>query len=515
MAAPITNDSFSQQVTEAFNMLKYASPQQMQAAAQFVQRNPQSPEAIALAMASQWQQQMRSAPPAPTSTILDQKLAQIPAEQGIVSAGANQYALQADPYNAGIGAASGGLVALARGGEVRGFAEGDTAGLEPSAIVKMLQHDPSRVEAVKQWFAESAEPMGAGWGNRAAGLSTPTEADYAVAQPAESAPQEEAPPQQMPPKADKPKADKPKASKKEAAVPKQVEQAIVQEAVQNNVQAHATNSQPAQSLDDLVRKYEEMYGKNIDYASIQQQVSEAQKDLLEAKKELLPTAVTQGLVGLLSAYGQPYAVGGTQYRRGLNEALASGILSGMQGYEEGKRGVASRTKDIRDLLTSQQKLRGDTTGAAITAAIQSQQAQETARTHAAQEQIDRDTLEKFKIPGMLSEDRYRQGMLDVAKNRGAGGAGGAGGMSLKEKQFVLNDLKAQAARVENRLKDMSLNPEARAQYTRQLDQLVAQMAALSSGGEAPALAPAENPVASLGSLVPGKGSVFKFVPSQQ
>ena len=88
-------------------------------------------------------------------------------------------------------------------------------------------------------------------------------------------------------------------------------------------------------------------------------------------------------------------------------------------------------------------------------------------------------------------------------------------MSLKEKQFVLNDLKAQAARVENRLKDMSLNPEARAQYTRQLDQLVAQMAALSSGGEAPALAPAENPVASLGSLVPGKGSVFKFVPSQQ
>jgi hypothetical protein len=515
MAAPITNDSFSQQVTEAFNMLKYASPQQMQAAAQFVQRNPQSPEAIALAMASQWQQQMRSAPPAPTSTILDQKLAQIPAEQGIVSAGANQYALQADPYNAGIGAASGGLVALARGGEVRGFAEGDTAGLEPSSIVKMLQHDPSRVEAVKQWFAESAEPMGAGWGNRAAGLSAPTEADYAVAQPVESAPQEEAPPQQMPPKADKPKADRPKASKKEAAVPKQVEQAIVQEAVQNNVQAHATNSQPVQSLDDLVRKYEEMYGKNIDYASIQQQVSEAQKDLLEAKKEMLPTAVTQGLVGLLSAYGQPYAVGGTQYRRGLNEALASGILSGMQGYEEGKQGVASRTKDIRDLLASQQKLRGDTTGAAITAAIQSQQAQETERAHTAQEQLERDLLEKVRIPDMLSETAYRQGMLDVAKSRGAGVAGG---MSLKEKQFVLNDLKAQAARVENRLKDMSLNPEARAQYTRQLDQLVAQMAALSSGGEAPALAPAENPVASLGSLAHGQGrpgSDAKFVPLQQ
>jgi len=146
MTAAITDDSYNQQVTSIFDFLKNASPQQLAQVSQVVQRNPQSPEATALAMATNYQQQMRSGQAqAPQQTVYQKQIGQLlasmqpqqapPMQSGIAAAGPNQFALQAaaqqDPMrNAGIGAApentpqqaaTGGLVALAQGGAVRGF----------------------------------------------------------------------------------------------------------------------------------------------------------------------------------------------------------------------------------------------------------------------------------------------------------------------------------------------------------------------------------------------------------
>lgn len=141
-----TDENYGQKVTSLFDMLKLAPPDQLQSLAQSVQQNPDSPEATALAMATQYQQQASSQQQqAPAQTVFQQKIAQLqqsmnPMQGGIADIGANQYAMQdasqQDPMrNAGIGAApenaappqgaaTGGLVALAQGGAVRHFFNG-------------------------------------------------------------------------------------------------------------------------------------------------------------------------------------------------------------------------------------------------------------------------------------------------------------------------------------------------------------------------------------------------------
>ena len=142
MPGIVTNENYTKQINDAFAALKYASPQQLQFVAQQVQGNQQSPEALALAMATQFQQEARQPNPTPPqSTVLQQKLASIaPQGPGIGAVAPNQMAFnqaaQQDPMrNAGIGAApentpqmaTGGLVSLAHGGPVRGYAGGGSA----------------------------------------------------------------------------------------------------------------------------------------------------------------------------------------------------------------------------------------------------------------------------------------------------------------------------------------------------------------------------------------------------
>ena len=158
MAAPVTNQNYTQQINQAFDMLKYATPQQMQVVSQQVQQNPNSPEAMALAMAAQYQQQARAPrPQAPQGTVLQQKLAEFQqtSPQGLPQVGQNQMAMQQaaqqNPmFGAGLAvapenteqapapqqmAATGGITALARGGEVRGFEDGGDAALDPLSNV--------------------------------------------------------------------------------------------------------------------------------------------------------------------------------------------------------------------------------------------------------------------------------------------------------------------------------------------------------------------------------------------
>lgn len=159
MAAPVTNQNYTQQINQAFDMLKYATPQQMQVVSQQVQQNPNSPEAMALAMAAQYQQQARAPrPQAPQGTVLQQRLGEFQqtSPQGLPQVGQNQMAMQQaaqqNPmFGAGLAvapenteqapqqmAATGGITALAHGGEVRGFEVGG-----PLKSLKNLNVDPN------------------------------------------------------------------------------------------------------------------------------------------------------------------------------------------------------------------------------------------------------------------------------------------------------------------------------------------------------------------------------------
>lgn len=157
MAAPVTNQNYTQQINQAFDMLKYATPQQMQVVSQQVQQNPNSPEAMALAMAAQYQQQARAPrPQAPQGTILQQKLQEFQqtSPQGLPQVGQNQMAMQQaaqkNPmFGAGLAvapenteqapapqqmAATGGITALAHGGEARRFYDGKLAEVEGGSL---------------------------------------------------------------------------------------------------------------------------------------------------------------------------------------------------------------------------------------------------------------------------------------------------------------------------------------------------------------------------------------------
>lgn len=179
MSASVVNQAYSQQVNQAFDLFKTFTPQQMQQMGQQVAQKPNSPEAVAFASAAQYQQQMRAPQPqAPQGTIFQQKLQEFQqtSPQGLPSVGGNQMAMQQaaqqDPMrNAGIGAApenmpapqpqgqaaTGGLVALAQGGEIRHF--DGTAGsytADPLAGLKNLNIDPNDPNLETKYAEEGA-----------------------------------------------------------------------------------------------------------------------------------------------------------------------------------------------------------------------------------------------------------------------------------------------------------------------------------------------------------------------
>ena len=165
----ITDDSYTKQVNDAYEFLKMASPQQLAAIGQQVQKNPNSPEAMALAMATQYQQQAKQNVQPPQGTILSKQLAALQQPAGIPNVGPNQMALQQaaaqNPNMAGIaaapenmplpqGAATGGLVSFAHGGEVRGFTEGGSSNSRFSwynQANEPEQASPEWKAAVEKW----------------------------------------------------------------------------------------------------------------------------------------------------------------------------------------------------------------------------------------------------------------------------------------------------------------------------------------------------------------------------
>ena len=179
MSVPVTNQPYSQQNNQLFEWAKTATGPQIAAAKNGLPKD--SPLLLAIGMGVQYQQQARAPhPQAPQKTVMEQKLGEFAqtSAQGLPSVGGNQMAMQQavqqDPMrNAGIGiakentqapqdpmqaqAATGGLVALAHGGEVRHFGgpDGSYTG-DPLAGLNNLNVDPNDPNLESQFNLQSA-----------------------------------------------------------------------------------------------------------------------------------------------------------------------------------------------------------------------------------------------------------------------------------------------------------------------------------------------------------------------
>lgn len=339
MAAPVTNQNYTQQVNQAFDMLKYATPQQMQIVTQQVQQNPNSPEAIALAMASQYQQQARAPQPqAPQGTILEQKLAQFqqtagPAQGGLPAVGQNQMnlqqAAQQDPMrNAGIGiapenteappepqeqtAATGGIVALAEGGQIRQF---DTGGATSTQGLGSLDRFAKPDDTDIGYEGPYEEPV---------------KTKIARLDPAETP------------------ANPNSSAAKDAASP---------------------------TAKEAIAQYRELLGSEAD---LSEEVSMAKDMAKEAGRDKNMNAMIQGIGGMLSAK-TPYT----------SQAVGAGLLAGASGYAQGATEERSAQKDLMALQAAHKKalVSGDREAATMYLNSMAKQQEAAAAAKAKQQEI--------------------------------------------------------------------------------------------------------------------------------
>lgn len=322
MSAPVTNQAYSQQVNQAFDMLKYATPQQMQVVSQQIQQNPNSPEALAAAMAMQFQQQARAPhPQAPQQTVLQQKLQEFQqtSPQGLPSVGGNQMAMQQqaqqDPmFGAGLAvaqenspqeqapqpqapqqAATGGLVALAHGGEVRRFANGGLGDL-----TKYLSQG-----------AENPNKFDAAAFNMDSGV-------------------EEVP-------------------EKIKIAPEGIDDVLFAPADTSS----AARNEAAPTYRERKDAIKELLGAPEDYS---EEISAAKEDTANARRDKGLMALTQGIGGMLSAQ-TPY----------IGQALGAGLMAGASGYAQGAKDEQSANKDLIALQLAHKKalVSGDKEAATI------------------------------------------------------------------------------------------------------------------------------------------------------
>lgn len=353
MPMPITNSSYSQQINDAFNVLKYAPADKLQALAAQVQANPQSPEAMALAMATQFQAEMRQpSAQAPQQTVMEQKLAQL---QGLPAVGANQVAFnqaaQQDPMqNAGIAAAPentgeaapeeampeeapeeapqeaapeeapqeaavGGIVSLAHGGQVRGFAGGSLANAEEAAQWRGRNYD-AQGQLIPDEEDVGDEEADGGYNAN----------DYVNARNA-------------------PKVKEPREGDEEIHEPAPGSSA-------ERMRDKARSDELKQAAADI----EELYGPSYEMSSELKNKLEAK--ITGANKEKWITALAQGLGGMLTAQ-TPY----------MSQALGQGLLAGVSGYQQGAKEEGAAEDLLTQLQMGQEKERAAEHRGAMTYAM--------------------------------------------------------------------------------------------------------------------------------------------------
>lgn len=432
MAAPVTNQNYTQQINQAFDMLKYATPQQMQTVSQQVQQNPNSPEAMALAMAAQYQQQARTPrPQAPQGTILQQKLQEFQqtSPQGLPQVGQNQMAMQQaaqkNPmFGAGLAvapenteqapapqqmAATGGITALAHGGEVRGFAglDGSLAEVEKGSLDTLTaladKEEEDEIGNEGKWFdnfAKQAKSTGTdlldkykAYTNTApsAGLpsinlggdpSSPTGAykaptldtaisDMGIPTTGGTNPKikstlsdfEEAP------KA-KPKVKAHHSKKDSAPAPGSSAEAIAASPTAKGetykTPEVAAVLPAALTAEESIAEYQKLLGPEADMS---EEVGMAREAAANARRDKGIGALVGGIGGMLSAQ-TPY----------MGQAVGAGLMSGLSSYQQGAKEQGTADKELMALQMAQKKsdLAGHRTAAEAYIGAQTKMAEKAA-----------------------------------------------------------------------------------------------------------------------------------------
>ena len=374
MSAPVTNQAYSQQVNQAFDMLKYATPQQMQVVSQQIQQNPNSPEALAAAMAMQFQQQARAPhPQAPQQTVLQQKLQEFQqtSPQGLPSVGGNQMAMQQqaqqDPmFGAGLAvaqenspqeqtpqpqapqqAATGGLVALAHGGEVRRFANGGLGDL--TKYLSQGEADPNAYgadSAIASMLNENTTPM----------LNVDDE-----------------------------------PTQKTKLAPIGIDDVLFAPADTSS----AARNEAAPTYRERKDAIKELLGAPEDYS---EEISAAKEDTANARRDKGLMALTQGIGGMLSAQ-TPY----------IGQALGAGLMAGASGYAQGAKDEQSANKDLMALQLAHKKALVSGDKEAATILLNNMAEQEKAIALAKSKKAD--LKDKFGYDVLLKEMEGKQGLV--------------------------------------------------------------------------------------------------------
>jgi hypothetical protein len=417
MSAPVTNQAYSQQVNQAFDMLKYATPQQMQLVSQQVQQNPNSPEALAAVMAAQFQQQLRAPnPQAPQQTVLQQKLGEFAqtSQQGLPQVGGNQMAMQQaaqqDPMrNAGIGAApenqqasasqeqapqeeapqqaaTGGLVALAHGGEVKHFANGGLGSL--AKYLSQGEADPNAYDAdsaIASMLNENTTPM----------LNVDDE-----------------------------------PTQKVKIAPIGVDDVVSMA----NPTSSAARNEAAPTYRERKDAIKELLGAPEDYS---EEIATAKEDVRSANKEKWGGALAQGIGAYLSAP--------TQYQ---SRALGAGLLAGASGYAQGAKDEQSANKDLMALQLAHKKalVSGDKEAATmlLNNMAEQEKAIALAKSKMAEQKYTRETelMKNRQVGeyGLAKEDMSNQAAVNL-KNMDIDAAKNLEGLKsyLKEKRVDPSD----------------------------------------------------------------------------
>jgi hypothetical protein len=389
MSTPVTNQPYSQQVNQAFDLFKNFTPAQMQQMGQQVAQNPNSPEAVAFAGAAQYQQQMRAPQPqAPQGTIFQQKLQEFQqtSPQGLPSVGGNQMAMQQaaqqDPMrNAGIGvapentpapqaqapqpealqeeaqAATGGLVALAHGGEVKHFDQGGLGSL--TKYLSQGGENPNQFDAA------------------AFNMDIGTEEEEPV----------------------------------KTKIPR-IGDDVVHTAADTSSAARNEAAPTYRERKDAIK---ELLGAPEDYS---EEVGMAKEAVANANRDKKLGALAQGIGGMLSAQ-TPY----------MSQALGAGLMSGVSGYSQGAKDESSAQKDLMALQMAHKKalVSGDKEAATMLLSNMAEQDKAVALAKSRRQ----DLADKFGYDVKLENMKGVQGLTKQE-------AGANQAFSLEERKAQLN-----------------------------------------------------------------------------
>jgi len=475
MSAPVTNQSYIQQNNQLFEWAKTATGPQIEAAKNGLPKD--SPLLLAIGMGVQYQQQARAPhPQAPQKTVMEQKLGEFAqtSAQGLPSVGGNQMAMQqVDPMRgAGIGvapentpapqqAATGGLVALAQGGEVRRFAEGgDPTQEDPLNTLDAPQEDTGILDpsifstyyhkGLAGGFSQAGDTIKKvakkGY-EKVSGLGK--DILYGADRPEEQLSEEPLPMDPTAPTFPTPPA--PEAKPKEKSTDNQGIASLKKHISKGEVDPNSYDadaavapmlnkfttpkySEPPVGKDDVVHEasptssaarneasptaYEEKEAIKAfrgPEADMSEEVAMAKELARGANKDKWGTALTQGIGGMLSAQ-TPY----------VGQALGAGLLSGVSGYQQGAKDEQSANKDLMALQMAQKKalMTGDREAADLYLAQKN--AEKTAAAASAAKWAE---LKYGKDIDLLKEQMHNKSSMEIAQMNA-------------DKDYVLTKLKA-------------------------------------------------------------------------